>query len=167
MLIYHPAFDAHHSAFRQLVLLSAMPESNADQIQLRILDFYFLFPAELRKVTFPNALRKEKKQWTALATRYNRILDPRRIFDELRAYQDEGLRMLAATGIVRITKGSRQSSVALVEIPQSIYPMIESARSSHANLLNLLAGEFSKIDLYGASGLKDRTGLFEYRYDAS
>lgn len=167
MLIYHPAFDSHHSAFRQLVLLSRLPNSVSNETQLRILDYYFLFPSELAKVTFPNSLRKEKKQWIQLVSRYNRIPDPRRVFDELKAYQEEGVRMLAATGLIQIIERSGQSYVTLNKIPESLLPIVESATEKHTELVKLLTGEFAKIDLYGASGLKARTGLFEYRYDTT
>jgi hypothetical protein len=165
MLIYHPAFDSHHSAFRQLVLLSQLPAATSTETQLRILDYYFLFPSELGNVTFPNDLRKEKKQWAQLKSRYNQIPDPRRVFDELKPYQEEGIRMLAATGVIKIEEVSGHLNISLVNIPESFLPVVNSATEEHSEILRLLAGEFSKIDLYGASGLKARTGLFEYRYD--
>lgn len=165
MLIYHPAFDSHHSAFRQLVLLSQLPKSTSTEAQLRILDYYFLFPSELGSVTFPNTLRKEKKRWAQLKSRYNRIPDPRRVFDELKPYQEEGIRMLAATSVIEVKEVSGHLNISLVNIPESLIPIVDSATEEHSDILRLLAGEFSKIDLYGASGLKARTRLFEYRYD--
>jgi len=165
MLIYHPAFDSHHSAFRQLVLLSRLPGSTSSETQLRILDYFFLFPSELGNVTFPNALRKEKKQWAQLKSRYNRIPDPRRVFDELKPYQEEGIRMLAATSVVEINEVSGHSKITLNNITESLRPIIDSAVEKHSEIIRILAGEFARIDLYGASGLKARTGLFEYRYD--
>lgn len=165
MLIYHPAFDGHHGALRQLMLLARLPNSESNVAQLRILDFYLLFPAELGKVTFPSFLRKEKKHWSHLTTKYNRILDPRRVFDEIRPYQEEAIRMLAASGVIKMVGASATSSVSIVNIPDRLLPLVNSASEERNQLLDLLTREFSKIDLYGASGLKARTGLFEYRYD--
>lgn len=165
MLVYHPAFDNYHSAFRQLVLLSNLPGLTSNETQLRILDYYFLFPSELGGVTFPNDLRSEKKQWVKLKSRYNHIPDPRRLFDELKPYQEEGIRMLTATSVIEVDDVSGNSKITLVNVPESLRSIVESATKEHFDILRLLAGEFSQIDLYGASGLKARTGLFEYRYD--
>lgn len=73
--------------------------------------------------------------------------------------------MLAAAGVIQIEASSGHSHLSLVDVPNSLQPIVDSAVTQHSDLLTLLTGEFAKIDLYGASGLKARTGLFEYRYD--
>jgi len=85
MLLYHPAFDTYHSAFRLLLLMWNSGDRETHYARLRILDFYLLFPAELESMSFPRNMIREKSRWKKLRSRYNQITDPRRVFDELTA----------------------------------------------------------------------------------
>lgn len=165
MLLYHPAFDTYHSAFRLLLLLWHLDERSTPFARLRILDFYLLFPAELGDVIFPRELLSEKTRWKNLKSRYNQINDPRRIFDELASYQASGMQMLLSTGLAQQEERGDSVSIDRNAIPSRLVRELESASQARNELLHLLTGPFRGIELYGRTGLKARTGLFEYRYD--
>jgi hypothetical protein len=166
MLIYHPAYDIYHAAFRMLVLLSNLGHELQPLRRLRILDFYLLFPAELGRVQFPRNLLPKKKKWVDLQSRYNTVPDPRRIFDELEPFQMAAVQMLVGTGLV-VRTNNPVEGVALVNgaVPESLAFRLSIARAQKAELIELLTKDFSNLDLYGQNGLKARTGLFEHRYD--
>lgn len=165
MLLYHPAFDTYHSAFRLLLLLRNSDVAEIPFARLRILDFFLLFPAELGGVTFPREIVGEKAKYKRLGNRYNRITDPRRVFDELGSFQVAGMHMLLSTGLARQTAGSDSVKLLPEALPQSLQNELNAAKTARAELLALLTGPFKSIELYGRDGLKARTGLFEYRYD--
>jgi len=75
MLLYHPAFDTYHSAFRLLLLLWNSGGQDVPFARLRILDFYVLFPAELENMIFPQSIIGQKKKWKHLRSRYNNITE--------------------------------------------------------------------------------------------
>ena len=165
MLLYHPAFDTYHSAFRLLLLMWNSDDREMHFARLRILDFYLLFPAELKNMSFPRSLMREKSRWKKLRSRYNQITDPRRVFDELASFQLSGMQTLLSTGLT--TQKGQSDVVALLRetLPAPLVRELESGTAARTELLRLLTGPFKDIELYGQDGLKARTGLFEYRYD--
>jgi hypothetical protein len=165
MLLYHPAFDTYHSAFRLLLLMWNSNDQEMQFARLRILDFYLLFPAELESVSFPRSILREKTRWKNLRSRYNQITDPRRVFDELASFQLSGMQTLLSTGLAGQKGQSDVVSLSREAAPVQLVHELESATAARAELLSLLTGPFKNIDLYGKDGLKARTGLFEYRYD--
>lgn len=165
MLLYHPAFDTYHSAFRLLLLLWNAEPGPISYARLRVLDFYLLFPSELEGMNFPKNLLKEKGRWKALRSRYNKISDPRRVFDELTSFQLSGLHILISTGLVKQDVDSEAIELMRAAISQALVSQLQEATVKRGDILKLLTGPFQNIELYGRSGLKARTGLFEYRYD--
>jgi hypothetical protein len=165
MLLYHPAFDTYHSAFRLLLLMWKSDDHETPFARLRILDFYLLFPTELESMSFPRSIMRERSRWKKLRSRYNQISDPRRVFDELASFQLSGLQTLVSTGLA-IQRG-QSDVVSLVRdaVPEKLIVELETAGASQNDILSLLTGPFRTIELYGRDGLKARTGLFEYRYD--
>lgn len=165
MLLYHPAFDTYHSAFRLLLLMWNSDDAETQFSRLRILDFYLLFPAELGSMSFPRDLIREKSRWKTMRNRYNQITDPRRVFDELASFQLSGMQALLSTGLA--SQKGESDTVRLVReaLPAQIVSQLQSSSASRSELLRLLTGLFKTIDLYGRDGLKARTDLFEYRYD--
>jgi hypothetical protein len=133
--------------------------------RLRILDFYLLFPAELKNMSFPKSMMREKSRWKKLRSRYNQITDPRRVFDELTSFQLSGMQTLLSTGLATQKGQSDVVTLSRENLPSTLVRELESATNARIELLKLLTGPFKNIDLYGQDGLKARTGLFEYHYD--
>jgi hypothetical protein len=166
MLIYSPAFDTYHCVFRVLRLLAALPKATYDIDRIRVLDFYLLFPATLEHVTFPREAVRYRRLVREKRNRYERIEDPRRIFDRLQPYQFTALRFLAARNVIEpklFTENKVQRTAA--EFPPALATALSEANSRESGLIELLTGPFRNLELYGATGLRGRTQLFEYRYD--
>jgi len=166
MLIYHPAFDMHHCVFRILLLLSEMPESVYEIDRIKILDFCLLFPYHLQQVTFPTNARSYRKALPHLNP-YDKLEDPHRILHRLTPYQLTALNCLASYNLIDselLSKG--QVKRTNQKIPRELTIALEKAKQRDYGILSILIGPFALIDLYGPNGLKARTGLLEYKYDA-
>lgn len=166
MLIYHPAHDPYHAAFRLLRLLEALPRSSYKLERIRILDFYLLFPEQLQDVKLPSEARRYRRDIPPGVTPYNRIEDPQRIFAQIEPFQQEALRLLAAKGLIDVV-GLARGDVRRTNtpIPGALADRVVAANLQAGTVFKLLTGPLAIIDLYGKSGLKARTDLFEYRYD--
>jgi hypothetical protein len=168
MLIYHPAFDYHHCIFRVLCLLEHLPKDTYHIERIRILDFYFLFPHSLKTVTFPKAARRYRKAVIGSSNTYEDIRDPYRVFSQLEAYQLTALRYLASRGLIdasALNDGKVKRNTAPLSTP--ILEQLSKTIERQKILIECLCGPFKDVDLYGNSGLKARTQLFQYRYDPS
>ncbi len=165
MLIYHPAFDIHHYIFRILQLLIKLGNETHDIDRMRILDFYLLFPEELNRVRFPKAIKHIKRP---LQNPYETIENPNRLFHQLEKYYLTAIKCLAAYNLIDpclLLEGKIKRTAQ--DISDSLLKMLEEANARNPGLLGLLSGPFHDIDLYGKSGLKDRTKLLESKYDPS
>lgn len=166
MLIYHPAFDIYHCIFRIVRLLCSLPKEPYETDRIRILDFYLLFPHLLEKVTFPKDASKLRKYFKKLSSKYENIEDPKRIFSRLEPYQTSALKCLVSYNlIVPETFEKNRIQLSETEIPNELIKSVNTANDRFPELIELLTKYFINIDLYGNSGLKQRTDLFEYRYD--
>lgn len=165
-LVYHPAYDLHHGAFRFSVLLAALPERVYAIDHLRILDFYYLFPHEIGKVRFPAAHSARKQRWKKLDARYEQLHNPYRVFHELAPFQMAALRGLVARGLLDPGGFQRDRTTALSgEMPGGLGSLIANARLRDSELLSVIVDVLAPITMYGHNGLKARTQLFEHRYD--
>ncbi len=166
MLIYHPAFDIYHGIFRILRILDKIPSITLEIDRLRILDFYLLFPNELSNFTFPAELRNEKSRLPLKSNPYRQINDPKRIFFRLEPYQICALKSLVAREFIDeslFLEGKVQRTEN--PLPEALSKEIQQANEPFPALVEFLTGPLLNIDLYGKSGLKGRSDLFEYRYD--
>jgi hypothetical protein len=166
MLFYHPAFDIYHCIFRMLRLLQHVPQTPIETERARILDFYLLFPQELRTFTFPSEVKGLKRKLALKENPYQQINDPKRIFFRLEPYQTCALRTLAAHELIN-GRALADGRVLRTEkpLPTGLEAAMKAARELSPTLVEFISGPLLKLDLYGKSGLKNRSDLFEYRYD--
>lgn len=163
MLVYHPAFDIYNCAFRMLQLLNYVKQSEIELDRLRIWDFYLTFPNEARKIKFPQDLIKLKRIFKDKVNNpYEDLIDPRRIAERMRPFQISALRYLASYGIIdnnlflkNIIKRTDK------KIPQELEIKISDITIEKENIMKLVQG-FNHLALWG---IKERTGLLEFRYD--
>ncbi len=167
MLVYHPAFDPYNCAFRMLQLLDYMKLSEIELDRLRIWDFYFTFPNEVRKITFPQSLAPLKQIFKKKESNpYEDIIDTRGIADRMKPYQMSALKSLASYELI----DSKMLSEKVVkrtnkEVPKNLLEKFGELTIEKENILKLITG-FSDLPLYGKMGLKARTGLIEFKYDS-
>jgi hypothetical protein len=144
-------------------------ESEVELDRLRIWDFYFTFPREARKISFPKDLSplrefvfKEKE-----ANRYEDLLDAKKVIERMKPYQMAALNCLSSYGFIdkdalskKIIKRTEK------EIPQELKSELSNLSIEKSNILKLVTG-FWELPLHGLHGFKSRTGLIEYKYDAN
>jgi len=167
MFIYHQAFDTFHCAFRLLLLLWQYRSKEIEWERLQILDFYMVFPGELASMRFPQSMVNQKSKWKKLRNRYTQVADRARVFDELRSYQNAGLRILLSAGIIYENEDTKMVALLIEKMPGRLAEEIDSAVVSKFELVQLLTETFVSIELNGAQGLKARSQLFEFHYDVS
>ncbi|OUI79803.1 hypothetical protein HC62_00215 [Acetobacter tropicalis] len=169
-LTYEPAFDPLHSIFRALRLRQSLAtDIPIPRVLFRILDFYLLFPMSISTVRLLPKHRKLKKlaASTKGVTSYGPLPDNTMLFERMQPYQDAAMDTLVLRGFF-----SNEGLEAGWVIPTKIEPSaslnnrlvtINAAENNLMTALNILATDYP-ID--GSNGLKHRTGLLEYRYDA-
>ena len=166
MLIYHPAFDIYNCVFRILQLLSHMKQEEVEVDRLRIWDFYLTFPNEARNISYPATLSELKSIFKKkVPNPYEDLIDAKRIIERMKSYQLSALKCIASYGLIDSTLLAKN----LVrrtnkEIPFELSNKLNDLTIEKQNVIKLIVG-FWELPLYGKYGLKDRTGLIEFKYD--
>lgn len=166
MLIYHPAYDAYHCAFRALLIIETLGSVEIDKF--RILDFYLVFPAELKTVRLPREHSQEKKRAATFANDYHGPVNNTLTFRDIEPIQRAAISALAASNLIdnkQFELGHAKRTEKL--IPTEISELIKIAKDKNDSMNEYILSKFSKIPLRGIDGLKDRTKLMEYRYDVA
>lgn len=166
MLIYNHAYDLYHTVFRMLQILEKT-EIVLEIDKLRILDFYLAFPAELLEIQSFKGFRKYEKYLKPEKNRYERIIDRKRIFYKMEQIQLSAIKALISYGLIeseefkngKIKRTSERVEDVLLE-------RIRSTNEENNNIITLITGPLASINLYGHLGLKVRTNLIDFKYDA-
>lgn len=167
MLVYHPAFDLYNCIFRMLSLLNYSKDEEIHFDKLRIWDFYLAFPNQVRTIAFPSNLRKLKESvFKYKENPYETLSDPKRVFERMKTYQLSAAKCLASYGFID-SKSLLKNKVVKTnkEIPAELLERVNYLSPEKNNIIKLIVNEFVDLPLYGAKGLKARTGLIEFKYD--
>ncbi|PPK74964.1 hypothetical protein B0F87_107207 [Methylobacter tundripaludum] len=167
MLIYHQRNDVYHCTFRLLSIFNMINTNDIEFARLKIIDFYIVFPHLISTISLPRAkgISKIKKEVQTLPVPYEKLPSSRMLFSEMGDIQLQAIDILKAKKILEVTeegvisKGKYFSSEAV----QSL--VIENNITSkwfYKDFIKILI----ECPFYGENGLKKRTGLMEYRYDA-
>ena len=167
MIIYHPKNDIYHCMFRFITIASIQDLEEFEFTRLRIYDLYFLFPHLIKEISFPRVrgIAALMKKISELQEPYESLPDKKRLFSEMGDYHIQALQTLLAKDIFnevgsnRLRIGSRYQSRVVSELLSDNQYV---SNSFYGDVLRVL----NQVDLSGDSGLKKRTGLMEYRYDA-
>lgn len=166
MIIYHPRNDIYHCMFRFITIANIQDLEEFDFTRLRIYDLYFLFPHFVREIVFPRM-----KGVAALINRaaqfyepYESLPDKKRLFSEMGDYHIQALQVLLAKDVFKETSGKLSIGPAFQS--KSVAKLLSENQYISNNFYGDLLRTLNQIRLSGDSGLKKRTGLMEYRYDA-
>lgn len=164
MLIYHPAFDAYHCVFRALLLTERLGPIEIQK--LRILDFFLCFPYELSKIRLPREHADMKRIASLLENEYHGPVSVKQMFRDMEHIQVAAFRSLAASSIF----DQRQFELGVIErtsksLEDDLVMKLDLAKLRDKVVVDYLVERLGAIRLYGSNGLKDRSGLMEYRYD--
>ena len=167
MLLYHPLYDAHHCVYRLLMLRRDCVISDLYWDQLKILDFYNLFPHFLSDIRLPRELISRRPLLRRIKKPYEDLPSSKRLVFELGEIQEQTAKSMVAKGIFD-RDALVQGKIVVREnmIDKKLLSLIESNPFRDQEWYKFLTTELSLVPVFGADGLKDRTGLMEYRYDA-
>jgi hypothetical protein len=164
MLIYHPAFDAYHCVYRMTMLTQKVKE--LEYSKLRILDFYLCFPAEIAKIELPRDLQKIRGAAKVATNKFRGPVSSLRTFHDLEQIQNSATRLLAASDVF----DSKKLEEGIISRTSRALPTVFSKTTSDpsnqaSTLIDFVLTQLSALPLQGNGGLKQRSGLMEYRYD--
>jgi hypothetical protein len=169
-LTYNEAFDPYHTAFRFIRLNVACQLHNRMPFDaLRILDFYLLFPFRLQAVR----LHSEDTGWRKISRSYEdrapygEMPDDNSIFARMELFQRAAAASLVQSGHLSAQAWETyEVAFTAVELPTLLTARCSALNARMADVMNILCQIKARYTLGGRDGLKDRTGLLEYRYDS-
>jgi hypothetical protein len=162
MLIYHQALDPYHCVFRLLLITQTL--QNLEIEKLRILDFYLLYPALVANIRLRKDLQYGKNISKSLKNIYHDPAVDKSAFTSLHNFQKIAINCLVSAGYVDsevIKSGYILRTDKKISI--EMYSAIQVQNKIPIN--NFIIEKLASLPLLGKDGLKDRTGLIEYRYD--
>lgn len=166
MLVYHPAYDAYHCIFRSLLITNRI--QIIEVAKLRILDFFFCFPAEIQRIRLPRGHSEARQLAQASANQYHGPVSLHQAFCDMEHIQLAAFRTLAASQFIKSDEFEsglvRRTST---EIPEELSIKLAGASEENKTIVDFLVNKLGKLDLLGTNGLKHRTGLMEHRYDVT
>jgi len=166
MLTYHPIHDPSHCIFRMLCLLEDIKKSEILWDQIKILDFYVLFPHLIWQISFPQELRDYKNELKKIKPPYENLTSPSRLMFELNVIQEQSVKAMIAKGLIENdTFASGKIRLRKELVPTGIKNSIQKASFRNENWYEFLTRFLTTLQVKGKNGLKDRTGLMEYKYD--
>ena len=167
-LSYEPALDAYHATFRFLRIRERFATISVAVDIVRIVDFYLLFPQRLDSFrVLPNHRWLKKLGKTAARESYAKQPSDIVLFSRMEEIQLAALETLASAKFIigaELEKGCFSNSGKRPTEP--LWRMLQDANSAEDDLLDGLVVMATEYDLEGPNGLKARTGLMEFRYDA-
>ena len=148
-----------------------MTDIKKDEISwdcLKILDFYVLFPHTIATMKFPQKIRTFKSILKKVPKPYENFPSPTRLMFELGEIQEQTIKSMVAKGLVdKQSFISGKIKVRISILPKKISELINKEKFRQEEWYQFLTSTLVYLPLKEANGLKDRTGLMEYRYDAA
>lgn len=164
-LVYHPAFDPYNTMLRACRILLSCPDG-LDPMALRILEFYLLFPEELGDVRLTTELRSVVRRLDARPRYpYDRLPASRTVFDRMGTAFDAALQTMTSRGLVKAQGAPSRLRLVTELVPAAILDLASEQNKNEMPLMSALAGLAAVFPTAGENGLKDRSGLAEFRYD--
>jgi hypothetical protein len=169
-LTYSAAYDPYHSVFRFISLFRFVDHgAPVDFESVRIADFYHSFPwllADFSAYAKIAGFQKDKNQVVRAypKTRFDRLPDNRLVFQRMLASQFAAKSALLKNGDW-ISDGEALTSTPLAAHNQPLASAVDKYCEKNTELLRFLGEKLISVPLLGPGGLKERSGLGEFRYD--
>lgn len=169
-LTYNEAFDPYHATFRFLRLWQGCKLAGKTHIDmLRILDFYLLFPFRIQNMSFIASDRSWRQVSKSYESRkpYGELPDDVSIFSRMEPFQRAAASSLVEAQVLSADAWkSNQIEFLQKELPADLKKRCDELNDSMRDVIEILCALNERYPLLGRSGLKDRTGLLEFRYDS-
>lgn len=166
MLVYHPMFDPYHAALRMACVLMDLERSEIEWDRLRLMDFYVVFPHLLSSVRLPQELRAYRKLLNSIPQPYEEFPGAGKLFFQLSVIQETGARLLVAGGLLDAASliGGQAKLIRSATLPR-LRELGEKLSFRGSAWYEFLMKQISRMPLGGRNGLKERSGLMEFRHD--
>lgn len=169
-LTYNEAFDPYHAVFRFIRIWKGCKlEGKTHFDVLRIMDFYLLFPFRLQNMSFfsdDRAWRRISKSYESQKP-YGEIPDDLSVFSRMAPFQQAAVASLVHSKVLSPAAwANNQVEFQDCELPPNLVNRCMSLNASMQDIISILCDLRERYPLLGRNGLKDRTGLLEFRYDA-
>jgi len=166
MLIYSQAYDLYHTMFR-ILQITEKSKHVMEVDKVRILDFYLAFPTELLEIKGFRGFNKYRKYLKAERNPYERVIDRKRLFFKMEHIQLTAMKALVSYSLLDANEFKNGKIKRTEEkLSESLSNRIQEEFEANQNLLTLITGPLASMNLYGHLGLKVRTNLIEFKYDA-
>lgn len=169
-LTYNEAFDPYHAVFRYIRIWRGCGlEGKTHFDMLRILDFYLLFPFRLQNMSFLAQDRGWRRISKSYEDRkpYGDLPDDVSVFSRMEPFQRAAVSSLVHSGVLSVDAWrNNQIEFLNVDLPPQLVNRCLSLNNSMPDVIEILCGLRERYPLLGHNGLKNRTGLLEFRYDA-
>ena len=134
--------------------------------KVRILDFFVAFPTALLEMRMPQGLMRLRSRMKAADNPYRNPVSPKRTFNDMQQVQIAALATLGASGFLDAEK-LKQGLVVRTskDVPSDLRALAEGFLKKETEIASLIISSLREIPTLGVNGLKDRSGLLEYRYD--
>lgn len=172
MITYNPAFDLYHTIFRMANILQRLDEDEKMEVdKVRIWDYYILFPSKVYDITIKRSEEEIRKIRSTYVRRtrnpYEYRGDNRKLFEWIKPVQLSALGCLVSCGILgKDDFEAGRVSVTSREKLDNFIAQTGGFSLGDKNVLAFLSYFSHHMSLTGISGLKARTGLLEFKYDA-
>lgn len=169
-ITFQPALDPFHAAFRILRLrpiIAAFGPLHQDQV--RILDFYLTFPFRIEGIRLIPKHRKYRKLASEYrsAKSYGNQPEDQIIFNRMEPIQIAAFETLATHNLITPSHLiAHEIQATSAPVPEELVTRVDAANQRDSELMGFLGVLASEYELTGTDGLKNRTNLMEYRYDA-
>jgi hypothetical protein len=163
MIIYHPAYDVHHCAYRVLNLLHSTENQAVAKVSLRLMDFYYVYPHLLKKVKRSRPLLKYAKAIDEISESFEVTPNPTSLFYELCRMQDSAFSSLEQKSLISLNQGEIKLNHG--KLPDALVKSFLADDFANTDFFKALVNALPAVKLNGKDGFKERSGLMEFRYD--
>jgi hypothetical protein len=148
---------------RLLALSDGFEEDKA-----RILDFHLVFPQAIQQVRLPQELSSWRRRSRLLENPYWFHGESMNVFARMRPFFVSAIGLLYSSRVLE-RESYNTGFLKLAPVSPSATSLVQAARtwnSANADLANFIVQGLGALPLLGRDGLKDRTRLMEFKYDA-
>ncbi len=160
----YPEYDAHHALFRALCIRERFQRLPVPLY--RIIDYYFLNPFDLHSIRMPGGKHKKLSKEFEHLRPYKRAVEPASLAIHMWQFQQAALHILARRSFVSTAALSNEVvNFSDEAVPSEFQRELAVELKTKGDVLDFLGEFVSRYPLSGPDGLKDRSGLLDYRYD--
>ena len=165
-LNFYPEYDVYHAAFRGLCIRAFVKRISIDGY--RFVDYFFQNPFDLKTLRMPGTAHRKIAAKFVDRMPYKRVEEPASIAIHMWQFQQSALQALAKRGYIDPAPLAHDA-VSFIEGAPNLSPMLErevaGALERDGEVLKYLSQLVEMYPVNGRGGLKERSGLLDFRYD--